>query len=163
MKKLIKWISLTALTLLIQSLILIFTGIKTNLFFLLIFLFIVDYYFPKEQKKNISPHEVYPLIFFAFIGFIEDLGQEIIGPSIISKSITGYLLIKITNQFFFTWSPPFKGIIIFIFTLLDEFISMVIVMSFFNLDFEHFVLLKEIFIRALINVPLGLFISWGRP
>ncbi len=103
------------------------------------------------------------MLFFAFIGFIEDLGQEITGPAIISKSLTGFILVKLTHQFFFTWSPHFKGMIIFIFTLLDEVIYMLIVISFFNINFEPFVLSKEIFIKALINIPIGLFISWGRP
>jgi hypothetical protein len=163
MKLLLKWFSFIILALVCQNLFLSFTGIKTNLFFLLMYLFIITYYFPKEQKRNRAPNEFYPLLFCVIIGLIEDLEQGIIGPSIISKSVTGFLLIKLAVRVFFNWNEQFKGAIIFIFTLIDEIIYMTILIYFFNLSVESLVLITEVLIRALLNVPLGLFITWGKP
>lgn len=163
MKLLLKWFFLIILTLISQNLILFLIGIKTNLFFLLIYFFIIEYYFPNKQKRNISTSEVYPLLFFVCTGFIDDLGQGIIGPSIVSKSLTGFFLINLTNQFFFNWTEQFKGTIIFLFTLFDEIVYTAIFIYFFNMSLEPLTLFKDMIIRALFNIPLGLFITWGRP
>lgn len=162
MKLALKWLLLILSTYLSQNF-LILIGINTNLSFLLIYFFIIEYYFPKDKQRNISPSEIYPLMFFILIGFIDDLIQGILGPSIISKSIAGFILINLTNQLFFNWTEQFKGTIIFFFTLLDEIIYSGIIIYFLNFTIEPLILFKDITMRALFNVPLGLFISWGRP
>lgn len=162
MKFILKWFLLILTTYLSQHFLLII-GINTNLSFLLIYFFIIEYYFPKDKQRNIAPSSIYPLMFFLLIGFMDDLLQGIWGPAIISKSISGFLLINLTNQLFFNWTEQFKGTVIFIFTLLDEIIYSGIIIYFFNISIEPLILFKQIIIRALFNIPLGLFISWGRP
>lgn len=162
MKFISKWFLLILSTYLSQHF-LIIIGINTNLSFLLIYFFIIEYYFPKDKQRNISPTTIYPLTFVILIGFIDDLMQGIWGPSIISKSVAGFILINLTSQLFFNWTEQFKGTIIFLFTLLDEIIYSGIIIYFFNFNIEPLILFKDMTIRALFNVPIGLFISWGKP
>lgn len=162
MKFILKWFLLILATYLSQNF-LTLIGLNTNLSFLLIYFFIIEYYFPKDKQRNIATSDIYPLIFFILIGFVDDLVQGVWGPAIISKSISGFLLINLTNQLFFNWTEYFKGAVIFMFTLLDEIIYCGIIIYFFNFSIEPLILFKDIIIRALFNIPLGLLISRGRP
>lgn len=162
MKNFVKWSILILFTYLIQNFF-ILCGLKNNLSFLLAYLFVIKYYFPRENKRNIAPSEVYPLLFFILIGLIDDLIQGILGPAIISKTISGYILINLTNQLFFNWTEHFKAALIFIFTLLDELLYSGIVIYFFNFQAEPLIILKNTITISLFNIPIGLLISWRQP
>jgi len=162
MKKFLKWSIFILITFFLQELITIST-IRLNFSILLIYKFIVEHFFPKEEQRNITPSEVLPLLFFVLIGFFDDLTQGIIGPSIISKTIAGTSLIILAKQLFFHWTEQFKGLIIFLLTLIDEVIYSVVIIYFFNFQFDNLLLTKTILIRALFNIPIGLVISWRKP
>ncbi|MEN2994205.1 MAG: hypothetical protein ABDH19_02510 [Thermodesulfovibrio sp.] len=162
MNFLIKWVILTSFTFLLEQLITI-DGITLNFSFLLIFLFVIHYFFPDIEQKKIAPSELLPILFFLMIGLVEDLFQGIIGPSIISKTITGYLLILLIKQLFFHWTELFKAVIICLFTMIDELIYSFIMIYFFNISVGYIMLLKTSLIKALVNIPFGLILSWKKP
>jgi len=97
------------------------------------------------------------------VGLIEDLFQGVIGPGIISKTITGALLIIVVKQLFFHWTELFKALIIFIFTITDELIYSLIIIYFFNFDMEYISFFKVLLIKGLFNIPFGLILSWKKP
>jgi hypothetical protein len=103
------------------------------------------------------------MLFFVLIGLFDDLTQGIIGPAIISKTIAGISLVILTKQLFFHWTEQFKGLIVFLLTLLDETIYSIVIIYFFNLQFDNLLLIKTTLIRALFNIPIGLIISWRKP
>ncbi|MCS7214674.1 MAG: hypothetical protein RMI30_02840 [Thermodesulfovibrio sp.] len=138
-------------------------GLNFNFSFLLIYLFVIHYFFPKVEQKKIEPSELLPILFFIIVGLLEDLFQGILGPAVISKSITGYLLILLIKQLFFHWTELFKAIIICIFTIIDEIIYSLIMIYFFNISLDYFSLLKLSFIKGLSNIPFGLILSWRKP
>lgn len=162
MKSILKWSVFIFLTFFIEQ---IFTidGINFNFSFLLIYFFVIHNFFPDRKQKKIAPSEFLPILFFVIIGLIEDLFQGILGPAIISKTLTGYLLILLIKQIFFYWTELFKAIVICVFTVLDELIYSFIVIYFFNINVKYFMLLKVSFIKGLINIPLGLILSWKKP
>lgn len=161
MKKYIRWFILISLTML-ASQILISFGLNLNLFFLLIYFFVIENFFI-EERRNIYLSELQMILFFSLMGLIDDLIQGYLGPSLISKNISGLLLLILVKQSFFSWTEPFKGIVIFLFTLLDDTISNILFMQFFPLNIDHHLLLKESLVRALFNVPVGLVLSWRKP
>lgn len=162
MKSVLKWSIFIFFTFFIEQ---IFTidSINFNFSFLLIYLFVINYFFPKTEQKKIAPSEFLPVLFFITIGLIEDLLQGIIGPAIISKTITGFLLIILVRQLFFHWTETFKALVICIFTIIDELIYSMIMIYFFNFSVEYLQLTKNLFIKGLINVPIGLILSWRKP
>lgn len=162
MRSFVKWVLIISLTFFIQQILAGF-GMRTDLSFLLVYFFTIKFYFPKEKQRKISQPAVLPLLFSVLIGLLEDLTQGSWGPSIISKSISGFILIKLSNQLFFDWTEEFKGIIIFLFTLLDEVIYSGIIIYFFDFQTIPQMLTRELTISALINVPIGLLLSWRRP
>lgn len=162
MKSILKWSIYIFLTFFIEQ-IFIIDGINFNFSFLLIYLFVIHYFFPDIEQKKIAPSEFLPILFFITIGLIEDLFQGIIGPAIISKTLTGYLLILLIKQLFFHWTELFKAIVICIFTVMDELIYSFIMIYFFNINIEYFMLLKVSFIKGLLNIPFGLILSWRKP
>ncbi len=162
MKRALKWAILIFLAFFIEQYFLI-DGITLNFSFLLIYLFAIEYTFTETEQKKIASSELLPLLFFAMTGLIEDLFQGIIGPAIISKSISGMFLIVLTRQLFFHWTEIFKTLVIFSFTILDETIYSFIVICFFSIEISSSLLLKKILISGLINIPFGLILSWKRP
>lgn len=161
MKSYLRWLLLISITYL-ASQILISLGLNLNLSFLLIYFFVIENFFI-EEKRNIYLSELQMILFFTLIGFIDDLIQGYLGPSIVSKNITGVFLLLLVKQSFFSWTEPFKGLVIFLFTLLDDTISNLIFMQFFSLNIDHLLLLRESLVRALFNVPVGLILSWRKP
>jgi len=75
------------------------------------------------------------------VGLIEDLFQGVIGPGIISKTITGALLIIVVKQLF-SLDRTFQGSYYFYFTITDELIYSLIIIYFFNFDMEYISFLK---------------------
>ncbi|WP_028844951.1 hypothetical protein [Thermodesulfovibrio thiophilus] len=138
-------------------------NINFNFSFLLIYLFVIHYFFPEIEQKKIAPSETLPVFFFVLVGLIEDLFQGVIGPGIISKTITGSLLIIVVKQLFFHWTELFKALIIFIFTITDELIYSLIIIYFFNFDMEYISFFKVLLIKGLFNIPFGLILSWKKP
>ncbi|GAB5045636.1 hypothetical protein [Thermodesulfovibrio sp. TK110] len=161
MKDLIKWGIFVFFTFFIEQTFTI-DSISFNFSFLLIYLFVIHYFFPEIEQKKIAPSEILPVLFFVTVGVIEDMFQGIIGPAIISKTITGVILIILVRQLFFHWTEIFKALVIFIFTIMDEIIYSLIVVYFFNFNLNP-QLFKIFFIRGLINIPLGLILSWRKP
>ncbi len=161
MKDLIKWGIFIFFTFFIEQTFTI-DSISFNFSFLLIYLFVIHYFFPEIEQKKIAPSEILPVLFFVTVGVIEDMFQGIIGPAIISKTITGVILIILVRQLFFHWTEIFKALVIFIFTIMDEIIYSLIVVYFFNFNLNP-QLFKIFFIRGLINIPLGLILSWRKP
>ncbi|GAQ94319.1 hypothetical protein TAGGR_1498 [Thermodesulfovibrio aggregans] len=161
MRHLTKWSVLIFSAFFIEQ---IFTigNISFNFSFLLIYLFVIDYFFPEVEQKKIAPSEVLPVLFFVMIGLIEDFFQGIIGPAVISKTITGVLLIVLVRQLFFHWTEIFKALVIFVFTIIDEIISSLIMIYFFDFSFNT-QLFKAVFLRGLINIPIGLILSRRKP
>jgi hypothetical protein len=161
MKSVIKWFIFIFFTFFVEQ---VFTigNINFNFSFLLIYLFVIHYFFPKVEQKKIAPSETLPVLFFVTVGAVEDLFQGIVGPAIISKTITGVLLIILVRQLFFHWTETFKALVIFIFTLIDEVIYSSIMIYFFNFS-VNLQLFKALFIKGLINVPIGLLLSWRKP
>uniref|UniRef100_A0A7C4EKQ7 Rod shape-determining protein MreD n=1 Tax=Thermodesulfovibrio aggregans TaxID=86166 RepID=A0A7C4EKQ7_9BACT len=157
-----KWVIFTFLIFFAEH-ILTFKGLNFNFSFLLIYIFVIKYFFPKTEQKKIAPSEALPVLFSSGIGLIEDLFQGIIGPAIISKTITGSLLIILVKQLFFHWTEIFKAFIILIFTVIDETIYSLIMVYFFNFNTEYIMLLKNFFIKGLINIPLALILTWRKP
>ncbi len=162
MKKHLKWAIFIFIVFLTEQYFLI-DGNTLNFSFLLIYLFAIEYTFTETEQKKITSSELFPLIFFAIIGLIEDLFQGIIGPAIISKSITGMFLIVLARQIFFNWTEIFKTLVIFSFTILDETIYSSIIIYSFSIEIFPSLLLKKILISGLINIPFGLILSWKRP
>jgi|YNPBryulayer2012_1023412.scaffolds.fasta_scaffold00717_9 hypothetical protein len=162
MKNFFKWTIIVLITFFFQELITIYT-IRLNFSILLIYKFVIEHFFPKEELRNITPSEVLPMLFFVLIGLFDDLTQGIIGPAIISKTIAGISLVILTKQLFFHWTEQFKGLIVFLLTLLDETIYSIVIIYFFNLQFDNLLLIKTTLIRALFNIPIGLIISWRKP
>lgn len=142
---------------------LIINGLNFNFSFLLIYIFVIKYFFPKREEKKIAPSEAVPVIFSASVGLIEDLIQGIIGPAIISKTITGSLLMIMVKQLFFHWTEIFKACVILVFTILDEMIYSLIMAYFLNFNTPYPMLLKNFFIKGLINIPWGLILTWRKP
>jgi len=161
MKSVIKWCILIFFTFFIEQ---IFTieSINFNFSFLLIYFFVINYFFPEVEQKKIAPSEILPVLFFLVVGLIEDLLQGIIGPAVISKTITGVLLIILVKQLFFHWTSEFKALVIFVFTIIDEVIYSSIMIYFFNFAVTM-QLFKTFFIQGLINIPIGLILSWRKP
>ncbi len=162
MKITLKWILLVFFVFLTEELVAI-DGISLNLSFLLIYLFVINHFFYKSERKKIAPSEFLPVIFFATIGLLEDLFQGIIGPAIISKTLTGVILMILVKQLFFHWTEFFKALVICFFTILDEAIYSFIVIYFFNYYVDPFFLVKSFIIKGLVNIPLGLISSWRKP
>ncbi|GAB6182910.1 hypothetical protein [Thermodesulfovibrio hydrogeniphilus] len=162
MKRALKWVILIFLAFFAEQYFLI-DGITLNFSFLLIYLFAIEHTFTETEQKKIASSELLPLLFFAMTGLIEDLFQGIIGPAIISKSISGMFLIVLTRQLFFHWTEIFKTLVIFSFTILDETIYSFIVIYFFSIEISSSLLLKKILISGLINIPFGLILSWKKP
>ncbi|WP_353683418.1 hypothetical protein V4D30_05955 [Thermodesulfovibrio sp. 3907-1M] len=161
MKHVIKWGIFIFFTFFIEQ---IFTidSISFDFSFLLIYLFVIHYFFPEIEQKKIAPSETLPVLFFVTVGVVEDFFQGIIGPAIISKTITGVMLIILVRQLFFHWTEFFKALVIFIFTIMDEIIYSLIMVYFFNFSLST-QLFKIFFIRGLINIPFGLILSWRKP
>lgn len=160
MKQIIRWGLLIAITYLCSYLS-IFFGFSLNLYFLLIYLFIIENIF--NIKRNLASSEINMILFFALVGLIDDLNQGYLGPSIISKIVTGVLLFLLAKQIFFSWNEQLKSIVIFLFTIIDETISVMIYIYFFHFQIDLFYFYKSAIIRALINVPIGLILSWRKP
>lgn len=160
MKSYLRWLLLISITYLASQIFISF-GLNLNLSFLLVYFFIIENFFI-EDKKNIEISELKMVLFFTLIGFLDDLIQGYLGPSIISKNLTGIFLLLLVKQSFFSWTEPFKGLIIFLFTLIDEAISNIIFLQFFTLTIDHFLLLEDSLVRALFNVPIGLILSWRK-
>lgn len=161
MKYYLRWLLSITITYLVSQIFISF-GLNLNLSFLLIYFFLIENFFVAE-KKNINLSEIKMILFFTLIGIIDDLIQGCLGPSIISKNIAGITLLLLVKQSFFSWTEPFKGLVILLFTLFDDTISNVIFIQFFSLNIDHFSLIKDSLVRALFNVPLGLILSWRKP
>lgn len=157
-----KWAILIFLVFFAEHLLTI-NGLNFNFSFLLIYIFIIKFFFPQTEQKKIAPSEIVPVIFSAVIGLIEDLIQGVIGPAIISKTITGSLLMVLVKQLFFHWTEIFKACVILVFTILDETIYSLIIVYFFNFNTQYTMLLKDFFIKGLINIPPGLILTWRKP
>lgn len=150
------------LLLLIEKL-LISQGFNCNFSFLLIFIFVINYYFPQRGHRKVNPSEVLPLGFFVLVGILEDLFQGIIGPFIISKTLTGLCLIALIQQIFFYWSIFFKSFIIFLLTALDSIIYAFVISNFLHLKFTHFLQIKSFLEESLLNILIGLILTKGKP
>lgn len=137
--------------------------ITLNFSFLLIYLFVIEYFFPKSEQKKLYSSDLFPVIFFIFIGIVEDFFQGIIGPAIVSKTLTGLLLTILARQLFFHWTELFKASLIFLFTILDEAIYSFIVIYFFNFKIAYLYFLASLILKGLVNVPIGLILSWRKP
>lgn len=157
-----KWIIFIFFVFFAQHLLTI-NGLNFNFSFLLIYIFVIKYFFPKTEQKKIAPSEIVPVVFSASIGTIEDLIQGIIGPAIISKTITGSFLMILVKQLFFHWTEIFKACVILVFTIIDETIYSLIMVYFFNFNTPYSMLLKDFFIKGLTNIPLGLILTWRKP
>lgn len=153
-----KWLIVVFVVFLIQQLFTI-KGINFNLSFLLVYLFAIHYCSHKTEQKKIVPSELLSILFFVTVGLVEDLFQGIIGAAIISKTITGILLIILVKQSLFHWTEPFKALVIFIFTIIDEAIYTSIMVYFFNFNIKYGLIFKVFLIQGLINIPFGLILS----
>ncbi|WP_297210046.1 MULTISPECIES: hypothetical protein [Thermodesulfovibrio] len=162
MKHFFKWAILTFSAFFLEQ-ILTIDGLTFNFSFLLVFLFIIDYFFPKTEQKKVYPSEILPLCYFIVVGLIEDLFQGVIGPAIISKSFTGILLMILVRQLFFNWTEIFKAAVILTFTVIDEAFYSFIVVYFFNYNISYLPLIKGFIVKGLINIPAGLILSWRKP
>lgn len=143
--------------------ILISKGVSCNFSFLFIFVFTINYFFPQKQHKRINSSEIIPVGVFLFFGFIEDLFQGIIGPFIISKTITGTCLMILVHQLFFNWNEFLKSLVILSFTILDNLIYTFVVSFFSNINFNYILTVKSFLAEALLNIPIGLILTKGKP
>jgi hypothetical protein len=162
MTNILKWLILIFITFLAEHFITI-DGIHLNFSFILVYLFVIDYMFPEEEQKKVYPSEVLPILFFSAIGFIEDLFQGIIGPAIISKTISGIGLMILAKQIFFNWTEIFKSLVIFCFTIIDEGLHTFIISYFLNIDTTPLKIFKTSVLQGLMNIPAALLLSWRKP
>lgn len=162
MSTVLQWATLIFITFFLEQLI-VLDSIHLNFSFILIYLFVIDYIFPKEEQKKIYPSEFVPILFFSFIGVLEDMFQGIIGPAIISKTITGIGLLILVRQTFFNWTEIFKSIVIFCFTIIDEGLYTFVMFYFSNIDITILKFFKTSIVQALLNIPAGLILSWRKP
>lgn len=160
MKYLLKWSFLTLFTFFLTEASTSF-GLTMNLSFLLIYFFIHQELFSGDRKKLSFP-ELKILAFLTIIGLIEDLRQGYIGPAVISKNIVGVSLVLLLRQSLFHWNETFKGIMLFLFTLLDETIYNTVFLLFIHTSYDHINLMRDSIIRSLLNVPLGMMLSFGK-
>lgn len=138
------WIILLFAALFLQSKLLVF-GIKPEFLSAIVFIFGMR---TKEEFKTAG--------FGAFAGLVEDIFSDFWGPNIISKCLIGYLSANILGGFF-VWSPLLGIIGIFFITLIDSFLTiLVMALKDVPIPISGWVI-YTIFIQALINAPLGYF------
>lgn len=160
MRSILKWSILIFLSFLGEQFSI--DGFSFNFSFLIVYLFVINYLFPSKKHKKIAPIEIM-IVFFIIVGLIQDLIHGIVGPSVISKTITGFLLLNLAKQIFFQWTDIFKAFIIYIFTVMDDGIYSLIMLYFFDINIELTYLVKSLAIKGLVNIPIGLILTWRKP
>ena len=146
------WISLSFFAVALQSI--IFWGPKPD-----IVLVLVCFY---ALRKKVLASTLYG----AISGIIVDVSHGfIIGPSIISKFLVGYVVSSI-RQRFFVWGFILNTFVIFFMTFIDHIVMFICLSTFLNTPLDARTsesLLSDSILTALTSLLLYPFLNWFYP
>ncbi|MCI0469350.1 MAG: hypothetical protein L0Y62_04720 [Nitrospirae bacterium] len=99
-------------------------------------------------------------VFGAVIGILEDiLNGSLVGPSMFSKGIIGFLSAVEFSERFFKWTPLLGGVSIAFFSIIDGSISTGMRLLFGSTIISGAGVLQIVFMQAIVNAPFGVILK----
>jgi hypothetical protein len=152
-----KWIAILPLVLAIQYLVGSYI-VQVNLVLAVVYIFSILTITDRVGFASVKP-EAKAALFGASAGLIEDiLGGSIIGPSVFSKGMAGYLSCYLFSDLIFMWTPLWGSLAIGLLTLLDGFIIVTLKNTFSEMHISGPGSFASVFYQALFNIPFGMFV-----
>jgi len=157
----LKWFLLILLAFTMQTQITVFES-PFNFIILIVYLFALQTYsrVKKDESQTSGVREIKSTLFGASVGILDDLiSGGLIGPSFLSKGLTGFFVAVLFGSVFFRWTPLLGVVVVFVITLFDGFVQFGIRLIFSEMQFELFNAFQAIILQALVNAPLGLLLK----
>jgi|WetSurMetagenome_2_1015567.scaffolds.fasta_scaffold00084_7 hypothetical protein len=158
------WVSAALFAFLLQPKITVF-DFPLNLTLVLVYAFAVITPPLKSDGKSFTDvsAEIRGSAFGSVVGLLEDLMSGLLpGINLLSKGLTGFLSVVIFRDIISQWTPLIGGIAIFVLTLIDGVIVVVVSQLVMNIDISEFAAIQIVFAQAVINLPLGCLLKSGR-
>jgi hypothetical protein len=100
--------------------------------------------------------------FGAIIGLMEDMMSGVLpGINLMSKALLGLLSVIIFRDFISQWTLPVGAAVIFIVTVLDGAIVVMLSQFVMEIDINELAAIQIVLIQAVINIPLGCLFRYG--
>lgn len=132
--------------------------VQVNIVLALVYIFSILTISERTGFASARP-EAKATLFGASAGLLEDiLAGSIIGPSMLSKGMAGYLSCYLFSDLIFIWTPLWGSLAIGLLTLLDGFIIVTLRNTFSDMYLSGPGSFASVFYQALLNVPLGILV-----
>lgn len=153
----LKWLLLIFLAFTLQTQITVFET-PFNFIILIVYMFALQAHIRGEKGEFSSwIWEIKCTLFGVSVGILDDIiSGSIIGPSFFSKGLIGFLIAVLFGSIFFRWTPLLGIIVVFIMTIFDGFVQIVIRLTFTEIKIDFLDASITIIMQALINLLLGL-------
>lgn len=124
---------------------------------------VLVYYFGIESLNRISSKKFFPVriefesaAFGALIGFVEDaLTGSIIGPSLLSKGLVGFITPFVYTEIVFRWTPFWAGALLALLTFCDGWAVAGARSVFSETIINNAQVLKVVIFQCLVSLPFA--------
>ncbi len=157
LKSALKWSLLIIFAFSLQTQITIF-AYPFNFIILIVYMYVLQTSRGvKKEEFHFGVWEIKSTVFGASVGILDDIiSGSIIGPSFLSKGLIGFFGSVLFGSVFFRWTPMLGFIVVFVMTIFDALMQIVLRMIFSDIRIDLIEVSQMILLQALINLPFGL-------